>query len=208
MKRSPTTQTPTNAAVEFDSIRSPNGYHAFLVATVELEDPGKGRLVQLKFLDGTVFQALVASDVLRLGNLNGTWRATLHFTSNPNGSLQSPLRVQRLRPRASHVEMPATFWSIAGDIEHLDTGAARVSLRTLTSRQNPTFFVNTIQLSKNQFEVVQANPLSTCLMQGSLEQGVLVAQHISTITIRTPRKSSLNSNPQEGSKHHESKTTT
>ncbi len=201
MKRSSNTQTK---AVKFESIRSPNGYHAFLVATVELEDPGKGRLVRLKFSDGTVFQGLVASDVLRLGNLNGTWRATLHFTSNPNGNLKPPLRVQRLRPQASQIETPATFWSIAGDIEHLDPVSARVSLRTLTSRQNPTFFVNTIQLSKEQFETVQANPLSTWLMQGLLEQGLLAAQSISTVTIRIPRKSSLNTNPQGVSNHHES----
>jgi hypothetical protein len=200
MKQSPFLPQPNPVTLE--AIRSPNGYHAFLVATIELKDPGKGRLVNLKFADGTVFQALVASDVLRLGNLNGDWRATLHFTTNPNGVLEPPLRLQRLRPRETQIESLSSFWSMAGDVENLDPMNSRVSLRILTSRRHPTFFVNTIQLSKELFKIVQANPVRTWLMQGFLEQGTLIAQSVSIIKIRVPRKSNLNSQMQEETKHH------
>ena len=78
MNPNPETNTHTGA-VPNSSILFPEGFHAFLLENVTVLDPGSGTRMILKFPDGTLRRADVNPELLRLGDLNGSWRATLYF---------------------------------------------------------------------------------------------------------------------------------
>ena len=78
-------------------IATPSTHHAFLIAPVIAHDPGKGDLIDLALPDGTILRAKAGVEVLRLGaNINGPWRATLHFDTTAKARINEPVRVPKL----------------------------------------------------------------------------------------------------------------
>ncbi len=183
----PASATNTGVLDINDSIRSPNGYHAFLVATVELHDPGKGNSVDLQFTNGLILRATVVADVLRLGNLTGFWRTTLHFRTSEDGLLEPPLMLKRLRPLRDKQDIPLAFWSLAGQVEMVNEKKSCATFRVFTARKRLEFFVITVRCSDDQIAVLRDSPQKTWLVTGMLEDNSLQAQEIKPITLRWPR---------------------
>lgn len=108
-------------------VRLPNipaGFHAFLLADVQVRDPGSGSLLDIMFTDGLRVRARASAEVLRLGTrLNGLFRATLHFRTDDDARLREPLHLYRLRPMDYPLAYPSkTYWSAAGVVlTHPDT---------------------------------------------------------------------------------------
>ncbi len=188
-KLNPTLPLPTiNGGLDLsNTIRSPNGYHAFLVATVELHNPGKGNMVDLQFSNGLLLRATVAADLLRLGTLSGFWRATLHFRTSDQAELEPPLMLKRFRPLHDKHEAPLAFWSIAGQITGVNLGNGCASIRVFTTRKKLESFVITVRFSEDLLAQVRGNLQTTWSITGGLEGKTLQAQRITPIALRLPR---------------------
>ena len=99
----------------------PDGFHAFLLADVQVRDSGSGSYLEVVFADGLTVRARASAEVLRLGEkLNGLLRATLHFRTDDDARLREPLHLYRLRRIEYPLAHPSkTYWSAAGTVSTL-----------------------------------------------------------------------------------------
>ncbi len=131
--RSPTAET----------IPVPEGPHAFLLANVIVDDPGKGETVVLRLPDGRKVRVRASPNILRLGSgVVGHWRATLHFRTQRDARLHLPLRLERFRPLTETVDDIETFWSVAGRLLKMDYQTGLLTVLIIPERQGrPPFKV-------------------------------------------------------------------
>jgi hypothetical protein len=94
----------------------PEGFHAFLLADVQIKDPGVGTLLEVILEDGQQLRARASPEVLRLsGTLTGRCRATLHFRTDAGARLREPLHLYRVRQISTPLDGPTgTYWTAAG----------------------------------------------------------------------------------------------
>jgi hypothetical protein len=157
---------------ESESIpKIPHGFHAFLLADIHVHDPGIGTHVDVLFCDGTCMRARASAEVLRLGDgMQGKHRATLHFRTDHDGQLISPLHLYRLR--SIKYPLPGgkgSFWSALGI-----RGDAEKSLRIYPEKANSKPFQIAYR-SENDFQSKNGEALR---VSGHLESGLLVAGEI------------------------------
>ncbi|MFB9992530.1 hypothetical protein ACFFLM_11185 [Deinococcus oregonensis] len=96
--------------------KTPSGFHAFLLADVDVVDFGQGEYVDVVFRDRTRLRARASAEILRLGSrLHGQHRVTLHFRTDLDGTLLEPLHLYRRRDLDTTLEpTTGTYWSAVG----------------------------------------------------------------------------------------------
>lgn len=106
----------TTNDVQTEPPKIPVGFHAFLLADLRIQDPGQGHVLDVIFKDGRRLRTRASAEVLRLGTkLNRHYRATLHFRTDKEGTLQEPLHLYRVRPISVPLNHPSgTYWSATG----------------------------------------------------------------------------------------------
>jgi hypothetical protein len=169
------------------AIPVPTGFHAFLLASVIASDPGRGNLINLELPDGTAILARATPTVLRLGSgINGAWRATLHFSTTPDGHLNSPVTIQRLRPPTPEFETVETFWSTIGELETLELDARLITVRVFPERARRAPFTVTAILDSSLGFLEHPKNVTHVRLSGHLEKTALVATEIEAVEISRP----------------------
>lgn len=153
MNPNPETNTHTGA-VPNSSILFPEGFHAFLLENVTVLDPGSGTRMILKFPDGTLRRADVNPELLRLGDLNGSWRATLYFRTNSSGKVTNFVTLQRLRVVDPDVH-EGSFWTASGKVILLDHATGRVVIRIFPERTKLEPFAVSARATLEQVKAVE-----------------------------------------------------
>lgn len=167
----------------------PDGFHAFLLASVSVRDPGRGSLVELALPDGTAIRSRASPDLLRRGaRLDGSWRATLHFRAAGDGSLVQPVALQRLRPLTGSFEDVPVFWSAAGELERVDTDARLATLRVFPERAKRAPFAVTAALSPSLGPLGRMLDATHLRLSGHLEGLRLVATRAEAVELTRPAR--------------------
>lgn len=153
------------------SLKIPDSFHAFLVADVQIHDPGKGYYVDVCFADGTQRRARASAEVLRMGSaMIGHHRATLHFRTDELGFILDPMHLYRVR--SIYLPLPhqgTTYWSSLGIKEY-----ARNSIMIYPELAKAHPF----KISFQEFQDVEHEIGSTLHVQGYVEKGRLIASEI------------------------------
>ncbi len=133
-----TARSPTS-----EPISVPDSPHAFLLANVIVDDPGRGETVLLRLPDGRKVRARASANILRLGSgVVGHWRATLHFRTQRDAHVHLPLRLERLRPLSQDADGVETFWSVAGRLLKIEDQAGLLTVLIIPERPGrPSFKV-------------------------------------------------------------------
>jgi hypothetical protein len=169
------------ATLTVDSItasqpKTPSGFHAFLLADVDVVDFGQGEYVDVVFRDGTRFRSRASAEILRLGpRLRGQHRVTLHFRTDLHGALLEPLHLYRRRDQDSTLEpTTGTYWSAVG----LALPGSHSMMVYLERARTPPF----------QISFKHATPPSTVVSPGTgirltgvVRAGQLIAVNMSTV---------------------------
>lgn len=181
-------------------IPTPATHHAFLITPVIAHDPGKGDLVDLELPvpDGTFLRAQASPDVLRLGpNINGTWQATLHFSTHIDAILKEPLRLPRLKPCPEDHKLLLPTWGAAGHVTNLDRGEGLVTVRVVPQRENLQPFLVTALASLEQLASVGHS--SSLRLKGTLRGRHLIVTHLEPIDLDHDQAQHWTSNPTRAS---------
>jgi hypothetical protein len=166
-------------------ISTPSTHHAFLISPVIAHDPGKGELIDLALPNGTFFRAKASAEVLRLGpNINGSWRATLHFDTTEQAKILEPVRVPKLVPLAPDLEFSQPTWGAAGKVVRLDRddGLAVIRVYPKTGLVLP-FVIAAIASLEQLSSVEKAQGLR---LRGTLRDRHLIATHLEPLDLAVP----------------------
>jgi hypothetical protein len=166
-------------------ISTPSTHHAFLIAPVIVHDPGKGDLIDLALPNGTFLRAKAGVDVLRLGtDINGPWRATLHFDTTEQARINEPVRVPKLIPLAPDLESAQPTWGAAGKIVRLDRdeGLAVIRVYPKTGLVLP-FVIAAIASLEQLSRIEHAQALR---LRGTLRHQHLIATHLEPLDLTVP----------------------
>jgi hypothetical protein len=181
----PLRRNPLNPSPNPIQISTPSTHHAFLIAPVIVHDPGKGDLIDLALPDGTVLRAKAGVDVLRLGaNINGPWRATLHFDTTAQAKINEPLRVPKLVQFTPDLETAQPTWGAAGKVIRLDrdNGLAVIRVYPKTGLVLP-FVIAAFASLEQLSNVEQARGLR---LRGTLRDRHLIATHLEPLELAVP----------------------
>jgi hypothetical protein len=166
-------------------ISTPSTHHAFLISPVIVHDPGKGELIDLALPNGTFLRAKAGVDVLRLGaNINGPWRATLHFDTTEQAKILEPVRVPKLVPFTPDLESAQPTWGAAGKVVRLDRDEGLAIIRVYPKTGLVLPFVIAAIASLEQLSSVQhAQGLR---LRGTLQNQHLIATHLEPLDLAVP----------------------
>jgi hypothetical protein len=178
---------PTNqkAMTKNPSISFPESFHAFLLENVTVRDSGTGTSVVLEFADGTLRRADVNPELLRMGNLNGHWRATLYFRTNAGNKVRNFVTLQRLRVIDPEFH-EGSFWTASGKVIKLDREANQVVIRIFPTRSKSEPFAISARATLEQI-----NDIKDALfvhMSGRLEGDELVASEVQAVDLTLPER--------------------
>jgi hypothetical protein len=153
-------------------------YHAFLVATVDLRDPGLGRHADLT-IDGKPYTASVSIESVRQAarqrgkTLTGRWRATLGLRTLPDASLAPRLFLRRVRaPGDAALEQPE-FWALTADVVAVDAATGLLEVRLPSRSGKGDGF--SIHVRADAALLERARGVRHVHVKGGLEGGYLVA---------------------------------
>ena len=166
-------------------ISTPSTHHAFLIAPVIVHDPGKGDLMDLELSNGTCLRAKAGVEVLRLGaNINGPWRATLHFDTTTKARINEPVRVPKLVQFTPDLESAQPTWGAAGKVVRLDRdgGLAVIRVYPKTGLVMP-FVIAAIASLEQLSSVEHAQGLR---LRGTLRDRHLIATHLEPLDLAVP----------------------
>ena len=150
-----------------------------------VHDPGKGDLIDLALPDGTLLRAKAGVEVLRLGaNINGPWRATLHFDTTAQARINEPVRVPKLVQFTPDLESAQPTWGAAGKVVRLDRdeGLAVIRVYPKTGLVMP-FVIAAIASLEQLSSVEHAQGLR---LRGTLRDRHLIATHLEPLDLAVP----------------------
>jgi hypothetical protein len=166
-------------------IPTPSTHHAFLIAPVIAHDPGKGDLIDLALPDGTILRAKAGVDVLRLGsNINGPWRATLHFDTTEQAKIKEPIQVPKLVSLSPDLETAQPTWGAAGKVVRLDRVEGLVVIRVYPKTGLILPFVIAAIASLEQLSSVEH--ATGLRLRGTLRDRHLIATHLEPLDLHVP----------------------
>ena len=156
-----------------------------MLENVTVRDPGSGTRMILKFSDGTLRRADVNPELLRLGDLNGSWRATLYFRTNSSGKVTNFVTLRRLRvidPDAHE----GSFWSASGKVIMLDRATGNAVIRIFPERSKAEPFAVSARATLKQMNAVE--DASFVHMSGRLEGDELIADVLQAMSLVVPKR--------------------
>ena len=156
-----------------------------MLENVTVRDPGSGTRMILKFSDGTLRRADVNPELLRLGDLNGSWRATLYFRTNSSGKVTNFVTLRRLRvidPDAHE----GSFWSASGKVIMLDRATGNAVIRIFPERSKAEPFAVSARATLEQMNAVE--DASFVHMSGRLEGDELIADVLQAVSLVVPKR--------------------
>jgi hypothetical protein len=166
-------------------ISTPSTHHAFLIAPVIVHDPGKGDLMDLELSDGTFLRAQAGVEVLRLGtNINGPWRATLHFDTTDQAKINEPVRIPKLVPLAPDLESAQPTWGAAGMVIRLDRDNGLAAIRVYPKTGLVMPFV--IAAIANLEQLLSVEHPQGLRLRGTLRDRHLIATHLEPLDLAVP----------------------
>jgi hypothetical protein len=166
-------------------ISTPSTHHAFLISPVVAHDPGKGELIDLALPNGTFFRAKASAEVLRLGaNINGPWRATLHFDTTEHARINEPVRVPKLVPLTPDLEFAQPTWGAAGKVIRLDRNEGLAVIRVYPKTGLVLPFVIAAIASLEQLSSVEH--AQALRLRGTLRRQHLIATHLESLDLAVP----------------------
>ena len=174
-----------DVAVKKSGISFPERFHAFLLENVIIHDSRKGTRVMLEFPDSTLRRADVNVELLRIGNLNGRWRATIYFRTNSNGKITNFVTLQRLRVIDPDVH-EGSFWTASGKVIMLDRAIGRVVIRVFPERSKSEPFAVSARATLEQMNAVESALFVH--MSGSLEGDELIADVLQPVSLTLPER--------------------
>jgi hypothetical protein len=174
-----------NSQSNLIQISTPSTHHAFLISPVIAHDPGKGDLIDLALPDGTVLRAKASAEVLRLGtDINGPWRATLHFDTTEQAKILEPVRVPKLVPLTPDLEFSQPTWGAAGKVVRLDRDEGLAVIRVYPKTGLVLPFVIAAIASLEQLSSVKQAP--GLRLRGTLRNHHLIATHLEPLDLAVP----------------------
>ena len=166
-------------------IAFPEGFHAFLLENVTIRDSGTGTFVMLEFFDGTLRRADVNPELLRLGNLNGRWRATMYFRTGAGSKVRNFVTLQRLRVIDPDVH-EGSFWTASGKVIVLDRDTHQVVIRVFPERSKSQPFAVSAKATLEQINSLQ--DATFIHMSGRLDGDELIADELQSVQLTLPER--------------------
>lgn len=180
-----TSENTTQKVTASPSIPFPERFHAFLLENITIRDPGSGTRMILKFADGTLRRADVNPELLRLGDLNGNWRATLYFRTNSSGKITNFVTLRQLRV-IDPVVHEGSFWTASGKVIMLDHVTGNAVIRIFPERSKSEPFAVSARVTLEQINAVEG--ASFVHMSGRLEGDELIANVLQPVELVLPER--------------------